>query len=86
MNLSVVSPSVVQRAWCRYRECAMPRPLSIQYVDMRRAFFAGAQALLDLMSSELDHDGDITNEDLAFLLGVRRELADFAQRVTEGSA
>lgn len=63
-----------------------PAPSSRQYIETRRAFYAGAQGFLKLISSQLDPEFDPTEDDQKRMLGWDDELQQFAQDVLKGKA
>jgi hypothetical protein len=58
---------------------------SVQYVETRRAFYAGATAMMSLMT-DLDPEKEPTDLDVAWLQSVHEELKQFARDVGAGKA
>lgn len=57
-----------------------------QRQEMRRAFYAGAQAILFRVIAALAPDSEPTADDLRVMEDLQRELSDFAEAVKEGRA
>lgn len=58
----------------------------VQRTETRRAFYAGAQAIFGLMTTELDEDKEPTAADLAYVESLHTELRTFARDVRSGHA
>lgn len=73
--------------WTAYAEQVIPEhaPL-VQRIESRRAFYAGAQALLGLISGGLDADHEPTALDVAYLDALNHELTAFGRAVGGGRA
>jgi hypothetical protein len=57
-----------------------------QYTDMRRCFFAGAAALLEIQMKGLSPGDEPTEEDLKMMREVNTEILEFGDRVKSGKA
>lgn len=68
------------------RNCLHPRTHETQKREMKRAFYAGAQAILFKVIHGLTTDADPTPEDLEMMTNVHNELQEFAAAVKEGKA
>lgn len=81
-------PLRVQEQWLFFREAALPaNASSVQLQEMRRSFYAGAEALLNRIILPLLTPGtEAEDADLEMLDDIQREFADFARRVKAGSA
>jgi hypothetical protein len=80
---------IIDAAWRSYAEAVIPVDApEIQHTEMRRAFYAGASALLGGMMAMLDPDPDTepTAADMKKMNAVRKELDDFHRHVRQGRA
>lgn len=68
------------------RQIIPPGAPAVQRQEMRRAFYAGAQAILYGILTNLAPEHDPTPEDLQALENVAEELRAFAKHVKEGRA
>jgi hypothetical protein len=57
-----------------------------QRKEMRRAFYAGGQALFSLMMDALDPGSEETEDDMARMDGWAKELRDFGEKIKAGDA
>lgn len=78
----------VDEAWQIYAEHAIPADAHvIQYVEERRAFYAGAMAVYStLMEAFGTEEEDVTDKDLAVMAMVHDELTQFMMDVVTGKA
>lgn len=53
---------------------------------MRRAFYAGAQALLGMQMTQLELGAEVTEADMDMMSGIQKELEQFVQNVRDGRA
>lgn len=68
-----------------YRKSVIPADApSIQIKECRRAFYAGAQALLGRIMESLDPDKEATENDVLMMNEITVELSEFAVAVREG--
>ncbi len=73
--------------WRDYRARVIPlHAPPLQATECRRAFYAGAQALLALLLSVLEPGAEPTEADLRVMDEVAAELGAFAQAVRDGRA
>jgi len=79
---------LVAEQWDSFSRAVLPPHVGYaQRRDMRRAFYAGAQSILYSMMTALSPKGDEpTEDDIALISNVTRELSDFAESVTKGAA
>lgn len=63
-----------------------PNAPAIQKQEMRRAFYAGAQAILFRVIEAFAPDSEPTAEDLQVMEDLHQELQDFGKAVKEGRA
>ena len=79
LNLTVLDE------WLSYQSAVLPQNCpAIQRVETRRAFYAGAQAMLALIARI---DEDVPDEQgVEYLERFRRELQGFAELVAQGAA
>ncbi len=68
-----------------YRALVIPPDASaVQIKESRRAFYAGAAALMQTVFAHLSPGEDVTESDEAFMMGIESELKRFAEDVKEG--
>lgn len=73
--------------WKSYRERVMPPQVpDVQLVETRRAFYAGASAVLALCHDTIGDPNASEEEGVAILSGMHEECKQFAQRVEQGEA
>lgn len=58
----------------------------VQKVEMRRAWYAGAEAMFRLISGDLDADHEPTELDVLYIDSLLGELREFGKDVLEGRA
>jgi hypothetical protein len=72
----------VLEAWNSYRKIVMaadaPR---IQVVEIRRAFYAGIVAVINLIDTGISDGPGITPEDLDFMTAIRQELREYGKQI-----
>lgn len=77
----------IETAWLSYRAVVIPAAApSVQVIESRRAFYAGAQALLGLLLNQLGPESEPTEADLEMMDEIERELKTFARNVEAGVA
>ena len=84
-----VQTDLIGQLWTSFRVAAMHRDSPRQQVIyMRRAFYAGAQGLLNAVTSAtlLDPGVEETEADLAQMEAIANELQAFAKDVERGKA
>lgn len=76
---------IIEQQWLSYRSAVLPKeaPL-IQLQECRRAFYAGAQALLQTLLTAVSPGQEVTDEDAQVLERVQKELDEFAKAVESG--
>ena len=80
-------PRRLAAKWASFeREVIAAGAPSIQRKEMRRAFYAGGQALLAIMHDETGPEEEPTNDDLLILDDLVAELQAFAADVRAGRA
>ena len=73
--------------WDSYARRVMPRDAGTsQRMETRRAFYAGAQGLFQLVMANLSPDRDPTPEDLVMMQDLEAELRAYVERVKAGTA
>jgi hypothetical protein len=73
--------------WLEYREKVIPREASrTQLLECRRAFYAGAHALLTELQIMLDPGGEPTEDDVRKVSLIEAELKRFNDDVQRGRA
>lgn len=58
----------------------------VQKVEMRRAWYAGAEAMFGLITTYLDDDREPTELDIAYVDSLHQELLAFGKDLLEGRA
>lgn len=84
---------IIEAGWVGFRiSCFSPDAPPEQIIDMRIAFFAGAQHLFSSLMIGLDEDKEPTEEDMKKMDKIHKELDRFLQEfrlkhgITEGEA
>jgi hypothetical protein len=78
---------VMSEAWTSYRDAVLPRNApSVQVIECRRAFYAGAQAFFSATMRHLEPGTEETDNDMTFMAGLDAELTDFNEQVKKGLA
>jgi hypothetical protein len=73
--------------WSEFARLVIPDGASaMQVTEMRRAWYAGAASIFDLISGGLDEDHEPTDLDVAYLESLHQELKGFARDLQRGSA
>lgn len=73
--------------WDEFARQVMPKDApKVQRVEMRRAWYAGAAAMLGLVSGGLDADREPTDLDVAYLESIHQELIAFSRDIARGKA
>lgn len=77
----------LEAAWALYRAQVIPADAGkVQVKEARRAFYAGAQAMLNEQITMLDLSTEITEADLRKMDELDHELKQFATDVQRGMA
>lgn len=75
----------VAKQWESYARDVLPPGCSqVQRTETKRAFYAGAQALLMRILARLSPDAEPTEEDMFMMHGIEHELSQFAADVAAG--
>jgi hypothetical protein len=78
---------LIEKCWLSYREAVIPSNApSVQLIESRRAFYAGAQGLLQTVMGILDPGSEATEADLQTMSLIEAELKRFAAKVKVGLA
>jgi hypothetical protein len=87
-ELEVTVPnSKLADQWRDFEARALPANVGeVQRIEMRRAFYAGAQALLGTLVNLFDSDREPTENDLKAMDAIKAELDQFAADVKGGVA
>jgi hypothetical protein len=82
-----MSRETLAQAWAIYRRqvIAASAP-AMQIKETRRAFYGGAQALLEQIANGLDPGSEVTQDDVDYLSQIHQELLVFADDVMQGRA
>lgn len=76
----------IERQWSEYLRVLPRQASSVQVMESKRAFFAGANALLSEIVTMLDPGLEPTEGDLKKMDEIAAELNDFVGRVKAGQA
>jgi len=78
---------MIEKAWQDYEWKVIPPTAPVvQRVESKRAFYAGAAALLDGLTEKLEDGKEPTLKDLKLIHDVFGELTSFYQKVKAGEA
>jgi len=78
---------VIEAQWEKFRQWVIPVNASAtQLIEMRRAFYAGAEAVLDGTAGLMSESETATEKDIEVCRSIVAELKEFARRVAEGVA
>jgi hypothetical protein len=73
--------------WQSYEAGVIPRTASpVQRVESRRAFYAGAQALFEILTRGASDGDEVTDDDEQLMLRVNAEIQAFIADVKAGRA
>lgn len=73
--------------WDQFSRSVLPAGCSVtQRQEMRRTFYAGAQAILFRVIAAFAPETEPTEEDMQVMEDVNQELQDFAKLVKDGRA
>lgn len=88
MNTPAKYGRTIAEQWAAYRAAAIPASATVGQVrQCRRAFYAGAQALQQIMLTGVSTEGeDMTEDDERLMLGIDAEFVQFAADVKAGRA
>lgn len=79
--------TTIASAWDDYRARVLPRMCSaVQVVETRRAFYAGASALMQNLVRGLEGGTEPTEKDLATVDALGEEIQAFARAIQDGEA
>ena len=77
----------IQEKWDEFSRLVLPANCStVQRWEMRRAFYAGVEGLFKLIIKDLTPGAEAEEADLQMLSEMEAELADFSQRIKQGTA
>lgn len=76
---------MLRKAWESYRNEVLPQNAPFfQVLECRRAFYAGAQALMSGVLNSLDPGSNPTEQDIEIMTGIQSELSQFCESVRNG--
>jgi biotin synthase-like enzyme len=76
---------LVAQAWEMYRDTVIPPDAHVtQFIECKRAFYAGARSLLTDIMIMADPGADPTDEDMDMMEDLELELQQFAADVAAG--
>lgn len=77
----------IQEKWDEFSRLVLPPACStIQRWEMRRAFYAGVEGLFKLIIKDLTPGSEPQEADLEMLSDMTLELAEFGERIKQGTA
>lgn len=77
----------LEAEWEDYRRKVIPLHAGeVQVAESRRAFFAGAASVYNLITERLEPGQEATDNDLKFLDDLNTELREFAKAVRSGKS
>lgn len=77
----------LSQAWATFERMVLPDSApNDQRREMRRAWYAGVDWMLNSIIGELDEESEPTADDLAYMESIHAELVEFAQRIQRGLA
>lgn len=75
-----MSKQQIEKQWKRYEELCVPRDAStIQVMETKQAFYAGAQFLFSLLTNAVSPGDEVQLEDIVILEEVRLELEAYLE-------
>ena len=78
---------LIAEKWDEFARMILPADCSpVQRSEMRRAFYAGAEGFLKVITVGIYGEPGTTPSDMDLMLGIDRELKWFAQLVKDGRA
>lgn len=85
--MSNPNPKTIAEAWQIYDTRVLPDVAGeVQRKETRRAFYAGAMVLLDIMMAGVSDDPEFTEADQALGDRIQAELAQFSDDLQTGKA
>lgn len=79
--------NVLSEAWARYADSVIPKDAPrVQYIESRRAFYAGAHSLFAGLMRMLEPGTEPTERDLAKLTDLKQEIDQFYADLAAGRA
>jgi hypothetical protein len=77
----------IKAQWDSYVRAVMPPGVGrVQLQETRRAFYAGAQALMAIMVGGVSDEDEMTPADESLMEGIHAEFEQFAEDVKSGKA
>ena len=85
--MSAKHGSTLAAQWASYDRNVLPATAGdVQRKETRRAFYAGAQALVEVLTHGISDAAELTTDDDALMASVDAELQQFIRDVKEGRA
>lgn len=73
----------IEKEWLDYRNDVIPKEAGlVQLQECRRAFYAGAWGLLQLILNQVEPGTEPTDADLQMMSEIRQELEEFCRAVS----
>ena len=67
----------IEKEWRKFCLACLGNISDQQYIDLRRTFYGGVAALLNIQLTRLDGGDEATENDLAMMHSIQDELANF---------
>jgi hypothetical protein len=75
----------LRHEWEEFSKAVFVRGMSAQQLtDLRRTFYGGASAMYFAVLRHLSPGDEVTESDLDFMMGLRKELHEFNEAVKRG--
>jgi hypothetical protein len=85
--MSESKPRSIAEAWRSYDARVLPAVAGeVQRMETRKAFYAGAMVLFNILLHGVSDGDEMTEEDDALYDGLQRELSDFFDEATKHAA
>lgn len=77
----------VREAWADFERAVLPASVgAVQRQEMRRAFYAGAYAIMDTMAAAMSGDDEMTADDERAMLDLAAEREEYLVALQTGRA
>jgi hypothetical protein len=77
----------IKEQWNSYVRAVLPPSVGpVQMIETRRAFYAGAQAMIQILSEGVSDADEVTPGDMSLAEGLQAELEQFGDDVKSGRA
>ncbi len=76
---------IIEAGWVGFKTILPPNAPEVQFSEMRKAFFAGAQHLFSSIMVSLDPEAEPTDADLRRMDNIHGELKEFIEKWKQSS-